>query len=236
MIRAPLRRCFAAVALALPVAVPAVADALPSVRAAACGPAISLEVPIARASARFAIPETLIRSVIAAESNFMVRAVSPKGAMGLMQLMPGTWSELRLRYALGADPFEPCDNIMAGSAYLRELLDRYGDPGFLAAYNAGPGRYEAYLRGARNLPVETLAYVARLSSATLGVASTRSLAPADPDAWTRAGLFAAAGGAASRSTYQKRSAAQIETTENAATPSSRSRAVTIFVARSGLPQ
>ena len=65
-------------------------------------------------------------------------ALSPKGAMGLMQIMPDTWSELRSRYGLGADPYDPHDNIIAGAAYLRELHDRYGERGFLAAYNAGP--------------------------------------------------------------------------------------------------
>lgn len=167
--------------------------AVPVARAArlsgACPEAIPLAEPIARASSRFAIPGALIRAVIAAESNFAVFAVSPKGAMGLMQLMPGTWAELRLRYALGGDPFDPCDNIIAGTAYLRELLDRYGDPGFLAAYNAGPGRYEAYLRGARPLPVETVTYVARLSSATLGAPSATLPRGSDADDWRAGALF-----------------------------------------------
>ena len=73
-----------------------------------------------------------------AESGGEMRAVSPKGAMGLMQIMPDTWAELRSRYGLGADPYDPHDNIMAGTAYLRELHDRFGERGFLAAYNAGP--------------------------------------------------------------------------------------------------
>ena len=70
----------------------------------------------------------------------IVRAISPKGAIGLMQIMPDTWTGLRRRYGLGIDPFDPHDNILAGAAYLRELHDRYGVPGFLAAYNAGPAR------------------------------------------------------------------------------------------------
>src|SRR3546814_5730962 len=74
------------------------------------------------------------------ESRGDVRAVSPKGAMGLMQLMPDTWASLRVRLGLGANPYDPRDNILAGAAYLREMHDRYGSPGFLAAYNAGPGR------------------------------------------------------------------------------------------------
>ena len=53
--------------------------------------------------------------------------------MGLMQIMPKTWIELRARYGLGADPYDPHDNILAGAAYIRQLHDRYGSPGFLAA-------------------------------------------------------------------------------------------------------
>jgi hypothetical protein len=81
--------------------------------------------------------------------------------MGLMQIMPETWGELRLRYQLGNDPYDPHDNILAGTAYLRELHDRYGSPGFLAAYNAGPARFEQHLNG-RRLPAETLRYLAKL--------------------------------------------------------------------------
>lgn len=136
---------------------------------AVCARSTPLNAPIARAAQRFVIPEALIRAVIALESGGAVLAVSPKGAMGLMQLMPGTWAELRRRYALGRDPFDPCDNIFAGTAYLRELLDRYGDPGFLAAYNAGPGRYEAYLTG-RPLPPEASRRGARMLRTALGTA------------------------------------------------------------------
>jgi soluble lytic murein transglycosylase-like protein len=83
--------------------------------------------------------------------------------MGLMQIMPKTWTELRARYGLGADPYDPRDNILAGAAYIRELYDRYGATGFLAAYNAGPGRYERHLATGRPLPDETQAYVAKLA-------------------------------------------------------------------------
>ena len=83
--------------------------------------------------------------------------------MGLMQIMPETWTELRARYGLGADPYDVRDNILAGAAYIRELYDRYGSPGFLAAYNAGPGRYERHLATGRPLPEETQAYVATLA-------------------------------------------------------------------------
>lgn len=204
--------------------------------AARCGPAVPLAEAIARASARFMIPEGLIHSVIAAESNFMVRAVSPKGAMGLMQLMPGTWAELRLRYALGADPFDPCDNITAGTAYLRELLDRYGDPGFLAAYNAGPGRYEAYLWGVRRLPAETLAYVARLSSAPLGNVPVSPPVTPDPDAWMRGELFVGRVDSTSRPVGDAPSAPPAGPVGKDEARPSRPPADAIFVARTGAPQ
>ncbi|WP_080937676.1 lytic transglycosylase domain-containing protein, partial [Novacetimonas hansenii] len=90
-------------------------------------------------------------------------AISAKGAMGLMQIMPATWQELRRDLALGSDPFDPQDNILAGASYLRLLHDRYGDAGFLAAYNAGPGRYEAHLMTGQPLPQETRDYVASVA-------------------------------------------------------------------------
>lgn len=93
---------------------------------------------VAEAALRFGIPTAWIRAVMRVESNGDRRAVSPKGALGLMQLMPKTWADMRARYGLGRDPFDPHDNILAGAAFLRELHDRYGSPGFLAAYNAGP--------------------------------------------------------------------------------------------------
>lgn len=212
------------------------AAAQPQPLAAHCGPALPLAEAIARASARFAIPEGLIHSVIDAESNFMVRAVSPKGAMGLMQLMPGTWAELRIRYALGADPFDPCDNVTAGTAYLRELLDRYGDPGFLAAYNAGPGRYEAYLRGARRLPAETLAYVARLSSAPLGNVAVSPPVTPDPDGWMRGELFVGGVEPAPRPVGDAPSAPPAAPVDKREARQSRSSSEAIFVARTGARQ
>lgn len=115
------------------------------------------------ASKRFAVPEHWIRSVMRVESAGEVRAQSRKGAMGLMQIMPGTWTDLRARYGLGADPYDPRDNILAGTAYLRELYQRFGMPGFLAAYNAGPGRYENHLATGRPLPDETQGYVAKIA-------------------------------------------------------------------------
>ena len=143
---------------------------------------------IAEASARFAIPEHWIRAVIRAESAGDPRAVSHAGAMGLMQVMPGTWSVLREDHGLGADPFDPRDNIIAGTAYLRAMLDRYGTVGgMLAAYNAGPGRYDAYLTEGRRLPAETRAYVAMLAPRLDGTARLPNRATVAD--WREAALF-----------------------------------------------
>jgi soluble lytic murein transglycosylase-like protein len=203
--------------------------------AAACAPSVVLDAPIARAAERFAIPDTLIRAVIAVESGGAVYAVSPKGAMGLMQLMPGTWAELRARYALGRNPFDPCDNILAGTAYLRELLDRYGDPGFLAAYNAGPGRYEAYLSG-RPLPAETIAYVARLSGQMMGGSAPVPVrALPDPDAWRRGGLFVGAPETAGKDGGEPGESSSPETQSKPDSRPSEPRD-SIFVPRTGVPK
>jgi D-alanyl-D-alanine carboxypeptidase len=118
---------------------------------------------IHEASTRYSVPEPWIREVMRAESDGQEQAVSAAGAMGLMQVMPDTYDGLRQRYPLGRDPFEPHDNIMAGAAYMREMYDRYGAPGFLAAYNAGPSRLDAYLNGSDSLPDETVNYVATIT-------------------------------------------------------------------------
>jgi soluble lytic murein transglycosylase-like protein len=118
---------------------------------------------VEQASRRFGVPVRWIGAVLDVESAQDMRAKSPKGAMGLMQIMPATWAELRVRYNLGNDPYDPRDNILAGTAYLRELLDLYGSPGVFAAYNAGPSRYEEHLAGG-SLPDETRAYVAKLAN------------------------------------------------------------------------
>jgi soluble lytic murein transglycosylase-like protein len=125
---------------------------------------------IAEASQRFGIPETWLVRVMRAESGGMTemdgRPIrSTKGAMGLMQLMPGTWSDMRARLGLGADPYDPRDNILAGTCYLRLMYDRFGYPGLFAAYNAGPGRYAEWLAGRAALRDETIAYVAKVAPA-----------------------------------------------------------------------
>jgi soluble lytic murein transglycosylase-like protein len=126
---------------------------------------------IARASDRFGIPEEWIRQVIRVESGGEAflggkPIVSRAGAMGLMQLMPGTWRDMRAALGLGRNPNDPADNILAGSAYLRLMYDRFGYPDLFAAYNAGPARYSAFLSGARRLPAESRSYVAAVASAT----------------------------------------------------------------------
>jgi hypothetical protein len=118
---------------------------------------------IQEAAGRFAIPERWIREVMHQESGGQQQAVSWVGAMGLMQVMPDTYEGLRQRYALGDDPFDPHNNIMAGAAYIKEMYDRYGSPGFLAAYNAGPNRLDSYLAGASSLPNETVNYLASIA-------------------------------------------------------------------------
>ena len=119
---------------------------------------------IREAAAQYQLPEAWITEVIRAESNGNAKAVSPKGAKGLMQIMPGTWAYLRRKLRIGTNPFAVRDNVMAGSAYLRELYDRFGFPGCLAAYNAGPGRYSSYVKGKRGLPRETVNYVSIITS------------------------------------------------------------------------
>ena len=88
---------------------------------------------------------------------------SSAGAMGLMQVMPQTYDILRDRYGLGSDPYEPHNNILAGAAYIREMYDRYGAPGFLAAYDAGPDRVDAYLSDGSPLPDETVNYLSSVA-------------------------------------------------------------------------
>ncbi len=126
---------------------------------------------VEEASRRFHIPVEWVRAVIRAESDGDANSVSDKGAIGLMQLMPKTYAELRPKLGLGSDPFDPRDNILAGAAYLCEMFERYGATGFLAAYNAGPQRYEDYLFRGRPLPAETTDYVARVAP-QLGLPNT----------------------------------------------------------------
>jgi len=150
-------RWFVALAAALAVAAPARAD-----------PVAQWQTHIEEASQRFGVPADWIRRVIRAESGggrglAGGRVVSHAGAMGLMQLMPGTWADMRERLRLGSDPHAPRDNILAGSFYLRLMYERFGYPGLFAAYNAGPTRYAAVLGGRARLPAETRAYVTAIA-------------------------------------------------------------------------
>jgi soluble lytic murein transglycosylase-like protein len=157
--------CVAAIFVASSMAEQASAGVRPAPRGRlACPPATRpVAAFVTEAAQRFRIPETWIRAVMRVESFGDARAVSPKGAIGLMQVMPKTYAELRVRHRLGANPCDPHDNILAGVAYLREMLDRYGAPGFLAAYNAGPARYDEHLIKGQPLPGETQDYVAKLA-------------------------------------------------------------------------
>jgi hypothetical protein len=130
------------------------------------------------ASRRFDVPDLWIREVMRQESGGRPGATSRVGAMGLMQVMPGTYRELAQRYNLGPDPYHPYDNLQAGAAYIREMYQLYGSPAFLAAYNAGPRRLEDYLWGGRGLPDETRNYVARVGPRIASTAPTRR-APAE---------------------------------------------------------
>jgi len=124
------------------------------------------------AADKYGLPRALVRSVMAAESGFQTDAVSPKGAIGLMQLMPET------AQFLAVDPYDPAQNVDAGVRYLRDLLIKYDGLLWhaLAAYNAGPGAVDKYQR----VPPyrETINYVARVDRAMN--ASDRA-APADSD-------------------------------------------------------
>ena len=122
---------------------------------------------ITEASTRFDVPERWVREVMRVESGGHTEQngrpiTSGAGAMGLMQVMPATYDELRSRYSLGDDPYDPHNSILAGTAYIRELYDLYGNPGFLAAYNGGPGRLDDYLTRNRPLADETRRYVAKI--------------------------------------------------------------------------
>jgi soluble lytic murein transglycosylase-like protein len=109
------------------------------------------------AADKYGLPRGLVRSVMAAESGFQPHSVSPKGAVGLMQLMPSTAREL------GADPHDPAQNVDAGAHYLRDLLLRYNGRLWLAlaAYNAGPSAVEKYDTSVPPYP-ETVRYVVKV--------------------------------------------------------------------------
>jgi cell division protein FtsN len=133
---------------------------------------------VSEAAQRFDVPQQWIRAVMAVESggeeyqgDHLI--TSPVGAMGLMQVMPETYDDLRSQYNLSDDAYDPHNNILAGAAYMREMYDIYGSPGFLAAYNAGPHRLDDYLANERSLPDETRRYVAMIAPNIEGVYPAR---------------------------------------------------------------
>ncbi|PAP92008.1 lytic transglycosylase domain-containing protein [Mesorhizobium wenxiniae] len=193
---------------------------------------------IAEASQRFRIPQDWIRAVLHAESAQEIGAVSSAGAMGLMQIMPDTWDELRAHHRLGDDPFDPRDNILAGTAYLRAMLDRYGNVGaMLAAYNAGPGRYDEYLSTGRPLPAETRDYVAKLAPLLGGNPLPVRIETAPrPTNWRDAPLFIVpAGGVSPAGSLHPSSQSETRSTAGSARHDGTATAQPegIFVAKSG---
>ena len=150
---------------------------------------------ISEAARRFGRPEAWVRAVMQAESRGAAQATSPAGAIGLMQIMPDTYAELRARYGLGANAYDPHDNIIAGTAYMSEMIELFGIPNFLAAYNAGPARLEDHLRRGSPLPRETQQYLAQIGELPA--------APSPPDEVPPQSLpFAAAASNAPRSSPQ----------------------------------
>lgn len=129
---------------------------------------------IAEASRRFHVPKAWIRAVIARESGGRTMLgegkpiVSSAGAVGLMQVLPETYDEMAVENGLGANPFDARDNIMAGTAYLGWLHQKYGYPAMFAAYNAGPGKLEDHLERGVNLPAETRAYIGGIAKTLHG--------------------------------------------------------------------
>lgn len=165
-----------AVCLAFP-ASPLLANSPPTDRCAVFAP---------EAATRSGLPLVMVLRVMRAESGGNPRAVSPKGAMGCMQIMPATWATLSTRYSLGSDPFDARMNMIGGALYLAELRTRFGIPGAYAAYNAGPNRYVRFAANGVPLPAETVAYASRLGG------TGAPILKADAQArWQEAALFVA---------------------------------------------
>lgn len=172
---------------------------------------------IREASARYDVPERWVREVMRQESGGRATATSGPGAMGLMQVMPATYEDLRSRYSeLGEDPYDPHNNILAGTAYIREMFDLYGSPGFLAAYNAGPGRLDDYLLSNRVLPTETRRYVAAIAPRINGAEPARASPGAMYAAASLPGFPGSAGGGGTRTRWEPPAAVQLAAARPAA--------------------
>jgi len=123
---------------------------------------------IDEAARRFKVPREWIVAVMRQESGGRtvlqndVPITSIAGAMGLMQVMPTTYRDMRIENRLGENAYDPRDNVMAGTAYIKFLHGKYGYPALFAAYNDGPGNLEANLAGKRDLPAETIAYLTNI--------------------------------------------------------------------------
>jgi soluble lytic murein transglycosylase-like protein len=142
------------------------------------------------AAKRFHLPKAWIRAVMARESGGRTmldenqQMVSRAGAIGLMQVLPETYNEMRAQYRLGDNPFDAHDNILAGAAYLRWLQGKYGYPAMFAAYNAGPGKLEDHLVHGVTLPAETRAYVGGITRALSLRLPSERVALTQPDGAT----------------------------------------------------
>ena len=174
--------------LRLALGVTGIGAAAPSASAAAL-------VPHSVEDCRAHAPEAALRSglgldvvvrVMRAESGGDADAVSPKGAIGCMQIMPSTWADLTARYPLGTDPFNARLNMIGGARYLAELTSQFGMAGAYAAYNAGPTRYIRSIATGVSLPAETVAYVGRLGTKTSPAVATLVRVR-----WQKAALFIA---------------------------------------------
>lgn len=146
----------------------------------------------AEAALRSRLSETVILRVMHVESRGRANAISPKGAMGCMQIMPATWRYLTGRHGLGNDPWNARFNMIGGALYLAEMARRFGFPGAYAAYNAGPERYARHVSGATSLPAETRAYMASLSGSASAPIARGGDARQAATRWQEAGLFLSA--------------------------------------------
>ncbi|HEX4158801.1 MAG TPA: lytic transglycosylase domain-containing protein [Rhizomicrobium sp.] len=146
---------------------------------------------IGQAAQRFSIPGAWIRAVMQTESGGRTMSAAFKpitsrvGAMGLMQLMPATYAQMRVQYHLGMNPYDPHDNVIAGVAYLGWLYHKYGYPAMFAAYNDGPGHLEERLTKGGLLPAETRNYVTHIVTALGGKTAGAEIAGSGAVKFTR---------------------------------------------------